>query len=95
VPAGAVGAALPGPGTRNGARTLGPCYGDLEGPGELERTVRLVSSEGELVLSGTATSFGCGCSSTSSPSSTATVPVALSKPPHLVQPACSQMRMHM
>ena len=82
MPAGAVGAALPGPGTRDGARTLGPYYGDLEGPGELERTVRLVSSEGELVLSGTATSFGCGCSSTSSTSSTATVLGALFKPSH-------------
>ena len=50
MPAGAVGAALPGPGTRDGARTLGPYYGDLEGPDELERAVRLVSSEGELVL---------------------------------------------
>ena len=37
-------------GTQDGARTLGPYYGDLEGPGELERAVRLVSSEGELVL---------------------------------------------
>ena len=33
-----------------GARTLGPYYGDLEGPGELERAVRLVSAGGELVL---------------------------------------------
>ena len=38
------------PGTQGGARTLGPYYGDLEGPGELERAVRLVSSDGELVL---------------------------------------------
>lgn len=38
------------PGTRDGARTLGPYYGDLEGPGELERAVRLVSAGGDLVL---------------------------------------------
>ena len=48
LPTAPVPAALPG--TQGGARTLGPYYGDLEGPGELERAVRLVSSEGELVL---------------------------------------------
>ena len=42
-------AALTG-GQDGGARTLGPYYGDLEGPGELERAVRLVSAAGELVL---------------------------------------------
>lgn len=34
----------------NGARTLGPYYGDLEGKGELERAVRLTAASGELVL---------------------------------------------
>lgn len=32
------------------ARTLGPYYGDLEEPGELDRAVRLVSSKREIVL---------------------------------------------
>ena len=37
---------------RNGreARTHGPFYGDLEGDGEFERSVRMVSRHGELVL---------------------------------------------
>ena len=34
----------------NGARTLGPYYGDLEDKGELERAVRLTAASGELVL---------------------------------------------
>ena len=35
-------------GIQAGARTLGPYYGDLEGQGELERAVRLVSSSVDM-----------------------------------------------
>ena len=39
-----------GAGGEDDARTRGPYYGDVEQPGELERMVRLVSLNGELVL---------------------------------------------
>ena len=50
---------LRGAGGEEDARTRGPYYGDVEQPGELERMVRLVSLNGELVLHRAVTQAEC------------------------------------